>query len=157
MEQRERYHATQRAKYRSDPEYRAHRKKIAAAWYAKNKELTAERAKAWISENRERHNEFNRASKAKNPARGRMATQDYEALVATQENLCAACGKPEWTRSRNGRVRRLCLDHDHKTGNVRGLLCNPCNSALGYVDDSPELLEKLAAYLRQHKLHLVTE
>ena len=41
----------------------------------------------------------------------------------------------------------LCLDHDHKTDKFRGWICTRCNSALGFVKDSPELLRRLAYYL----------
>lgn len=59
----------------------------------------------------------------------------YDAMVQLG---CAACGSTE----------RIHIDHDHKTGKVRGALCSPCNLALGHVDDSPERLEALIRYLR---------
>lgn len=50
---------------------------------------------------------------------------------------CATCGS----------VERLCIDHDHATGRVRGLLCNDCNLSLGYAKDSIETLKNLIKYL----------
>jgi hypothetical protein len=46
----------------------------------------------------------------------------------------------------NGKLR-LCVDHDHKTGKVRGLLCGACNIALGHFNHDPELLLKAIKYL----------
>lgn len=63
-------------------------------------------------------------------ARGHgMALVDYQALVKVQKGRCAICGeKPE----------RLCIDHCHVTGRVRGLLCRRCNFQLGGFGENPE-------------------
>ena len=45
---------------------------------------------------------------------------------------------------------KLCIDHDHNTGRVRGCLCDNCNKALGHAKDDPLLLRKLADYLEVH-------
>lgn len=55
---------------------------------------------------------------------------------------CAVCGA---TRSSDG--RKLHIDHCHRTGKVRGVLCNKCNVALGLLDDSPERIAALGRYL----------
>ena len=44
--------------------------------------------------------------------------------------------------------RRICVDHCHRTGVVRGFLCNKCNTILGLAGDSPNMLLKLANYLK---------
>lgn len=58
-----------------------------------------------------------------------------------QDGKCAICGKRE---------KRLCIDHDHVTGKVRGLLCHGCNLGIGNLQDNPEILTKAAKYLRKH-------
>lgn len=68
---------------------------------------------------------------------------DYEAMLAAQGGRCAICG----TDKGNYRGHRLHVDHCHETGIVRGLLCNRCNSAIGYLDDNPRRLRRAAAYL----------
>lgn len=73
--------------------------------------------------------------------------EDFRALIKAQEGRCAACGKGETAIGRTGKVRTLSIDHCHKTGRVRGLLCHKCNIALGCVDDNPQALRRLAAYL----------
>jgi hypothetical protein len=72
----------------------------------------------------------------------------YKEKWAEQDGRCAICRTEETVRGSTGRVRRLAIDHDHESGEVRGLLCHACNVALGLFDDDPELLEAAAGYLR---------
>lgn len=65
-----------------------------------------------------------------------------------QGGRCAACGRPETSLGNHGKVKRLAVDHNHETGEVRGLLCLSCNVALGLVDDDVNRLLALAEYLR---------
>jgi hypothetical protein len=58
---------------------------------------------------------------------------------------CMICGK---RRLRSKERRILCLDHDHKTGRFRGILCNGCNTALGQFGDNPRIVQKALDYLR---------
>lgn len=66
----------------------------------------------------------------------------YAALLDAQEGKCAICRLPpvKW---------RLAADHDHVTGNVRGLLCVKCNAGLGQLGDTVKGLERALAYLRR--------
>ena len=66
---------------------------------------------------------------------------EYEAMLHQQGGVCAVCQKPP-----RGKYR-LRVDHDHATGAVRGLLCNPCNSGMGRLGDDPERLRVAAAYI----------
>ncbi len=61
-------------------------------------------------------------------------------------------GKCGICKRKPSNLARLVLDHDHKTGKVRGFICSQCNVALGMVGDSPERLRQLAAYLESHRL-----
>jgi hypothetical protein len=67
-------------------------------------------------------------------------------LAAAQKGLCAACGTDATTT-----LRGLLVDHCHITGKLRELLCFSCNTALGHVRDSEEVLIKLIAYLKKHR------
>lgn len=67
---------------------------------------------------------------------------DYERLYAAQGGRCAIVG----CRA-TGRVKRLAVDHNHATGEVRGLLCGPHNRLIGYNRDNPEAFRSLAEYL----------
>lgn len=75
-----------------------------------------------------------------------------EAMAEEQGGLCAVCCQPETkTDPRTGKVRRLSVDHNHRTGQPRQLLCLRCNQALGLVDDDQQLLERMVAYLDRHR------
>jgi hypothetical protein len=71
--------------------------------------------------------------------------QHYKGLYTMQEGLCAIC---EMTTEENG--KDFAVDHCHKTGKVRALLCNNCNTGIGTFADSEELLYKAIEYLRKH-------
>lgn len=76
---------------------------------------------------------------------------DYERMHDAQGGMCAICAKPETEISnRNGKVKRLSVDHCHDGGHVRGLLCSRCNQTLGKAEDDADLLEAMAGYLRRH-------
>lgn len=78
-----------------------------------------------------------------------ISVEQFDKMYEKQKGTCAICNLPERTKF-NGKPRRLSIDHDHKTGKVRELLCSTCNAALGYVNDNPELLQKMVEYLRRH-------
>lgn len=69
-----------------------------------------------------------------------MTPEDYAEMLASQNGGCAICGDPPGDR-------RLAIDHCHTTGEVRGLLCGPCNTSLGQFKDDPRLLLEAAKYV----------
>jgi hypothetical protein len=71
-----------------------------------------------------------------------LSIEDYDEMLKRQENCCAICGV-----DKAGGKGSWHIDHDHKTGKVRGLLCSRCNLGLGYFKDSPENLKQAIAYL----------
>lgn len=66
----------------------------------------------------------------------------FKILNGAQGGQCKICGGPP-----TGKMKRLCVDHCHISGNIRGLLCRACNSLLGHAKDNPEILKKAIAYL----------
>lgn len=74
---------------------------------------------------------------------------DYEALLASQGGRCAICRTDDAQihTSKRGLKGAFHVDHDHRTGKVRGILCGPCNQGLGRFKDNPEALRRAAAYL----------
>lgn len=73
-----------------------------------------------------------------------LTIEQYTQILDSQNQVCAIC-----LRSDVGRInsRRLFVDHDHKTGRVRGILCYKCNTLIGHALDSPEILKKAIVYL----------
>lgn len=78
-----------------------------------------------------------------------LTIEDYDAKVLEQGGKCKICDKPESPTWYGG---RLSVDHNHKTGKVRGLLCNNCNNLLGRSLENPELLKKAALYLESYAI-----
>lgn len=70
----------------------------------------------------------------------KLTMDDYTALLDKQNGACSICGGPPTQTS-------FCVDHDHVTGAVRGLLCKPCNTAIGNLKDDAELVRKALKYL----------
>ena len=71
----------------------------------------------------------------------------FERMLKSQGGGCAIC-ETKLGMVRAGKQLRLCVDHCHSTGMVRGILCNSCNNGLGRFKDDPELLERAARYLK---------
>ncbi len=75
-----------------------------------------------------------------------LTVEEYEAMAERQFHRCAICGDYE-TRSNQGGILNLNVDHDHITGKIRGLLCNRCNRTLGMVKDDLYVLTEMKSYL----------
>lgn len=78
-----------------------------------------------------------------------LTPEQYKALHDAQGGLCAICGQAE-TRILKGVKVDLSVDHDHATGDIRGLLCGRCNSALGHFGDNIKLMQSAIEYIRYH-------
>jgi len=74
---------------------------------------------------------------------------EYSQLLLSQNGKCAICEGTDGGH-RNGEPKALAVDHNHKTGKVRGLLCESCNQGIGKLKDSPETCRKAADYLEKH-------
>lgn len=70
-----------------------------------------------------------------------MRSSDYQMMFSDQSGKCSICGYSP------PKGERLFIDHDHESGEVRGLLCRECNSGLGFFKDSTELLQKAIQYI----------
>ncbi len=112
---------------------------IGSLWKKKNSEHSKQTCKTW---------RLNNPLKTKLTAwkSNGISTNiiEYERLLSTQENRCAICNIP-----REQLTTDLALDHCHKTGKVRGLLCQKCNRGLGHFKDNIELIKKAINYLNK--------
>jgi len=81
-----------------------------------------------------------------------LSKRDYEMLLDKQESVCAICGKPETSIDGKSKITKsLAIDHDHKTGKVRGLLCWKCNAMIGYAKDDINILKSAIKYLKNNE------
>ena len=76
-----------------------------------------------------------------------ITIEDYDRMLEAQGYRCAICRTDE----PGGSGARFAVDHNHDTGNVRGLLCNNCNRGLGHLQDSVLILEQAINYLNEEK------
>jgi hypothetical protein len=118
-------------------------------WYAENRDHAIAQVKRWQQTNKDHLHAYRREYRQRRKAEERDAylrrtfgiTQaDYDALLERQGGGCAICGKPP------GKIS-LHVDHDHETGEIRGLLCVGCNNALGQFHDDPALLYRAIDYV----------
>ena len=72
-----------------------------------------------------------------------ITLDDYNQMFAEQEGKCGCCGKHQVELN-----RRLAVDHDHDTMEVRGLLCTDCNVSIGKLGDTVESIENALRYLK---------
>jgi len=75
-----------------------------------------------------------------------MTREEYDAKLSKQDGGCFLCSA---TKSRRGN-KHFCVDHDHKTGLVRALLCHRCNTAIGLFGENVELLKLAIQYLEKY-------
>jgi hypothetical protein len=73
-----------------------------------------------------------------------------KAMKQEQDNLCYLCHSEGFLIGKNNNTEKLAVDHCHKTGKVRKLLCHNCNRALGLLKDNPEVMERAAQYIRDY-------
>lgn len=132
---------------------RARQREHGRDYYQRNKDRIGAQSRAWATSNPEKAAAIKRKSyeaekasgkrHARNLAKFGLTPADYERLLAHQGAVCAICGGVD------GR-RRLNVDHDHATGEVRGLLCSGCNGArLGRLGDDVEKADARARYYEE--------
>lgn len=136
-------------------------KQIEALWQDQhnNEEAKKKRHREAVSkyrkqpEAKERHRFFVARWRAENPEKYReqhikrkygITLQEYKDMFVQQEEVCATC-----LSNNPGQNGDWHVDHCHKTGTFRGILCAHCNAALGLIKDNPETLRRMIAYLEK--------
>jgi hypothetical protein len=121
--------------------------------YASDKDKYRNRKRQWAVDNPEKYKakskKWNDANKDKNREsvlrrKFGLTLEDYSTMLKNQDNKCKICKIDQSLLSKN-----MYLDHCHKTGKVRGLLCNQCNSGIGLLKDSIIVLESAIKYLKE--------
>jgi hypothetical protein len=109
----------------------------------------------WKKENKDKVNTSRRASRKRNPDTQRaskyrlsygITLEEYDAMFASQEGKCYIC-KVHQSALKN----KLCVDHRHRDGKVRKLLCRKCNSSAGLMQENIQNIRALADYLEGYE------
>lgn len=124
--------------YKDPIRRREYHRKASLKFYKKHKDRVKEAKRSY------HHTERGRDKNLRN--RFGITAKEYDSILQGQQGLCAICRRPE-TVILNGRIKRLMVDHDHATSRVRGLLCQRCNSLLGYAKDETRTLLAAVDYL----------
>ena len=120
------------------------------AWYRKNRQRAIARAVAWQRANQDRYNARMREYRRQHPEVARadhlrrkfgLTLDEYERMLDRQGGGCHICGSPPSDRI------SLHIDHDHGTGDIRGLLCVRCNNAIGLLRENPDLMRRAIRYV----------
>ncbi len=127
-------------------------------WYANRPGYSKEKSHLSEQRNYESRKEYKRKYYQANKANIRTKTrknkmkrqygitvEDYDRLLQSQANSCAVCK----TATSGVKSNAFYVDHCHKTGKVRGLLCSKCNSGIGMLGDTAAAVQSAADYLRK--------
>jgi hypothetical protein len=115
-----------------------------------------EYGRTYYAENRDLVLERNRQKYAENPDKDRdkhlrrkygMTLEQFDEKLEAQGGRCPICE----TDKPGGAGNRFHVDHDHKTMQIRKLLCIKCNAVVGYADDDPDRLVRAAEYLKEFR------
>lgn len=110
-----------------------------AAWRKANPKEYKARQKRWKKKHPENKEKWGKISLAK---RYGLTWEEYSTLKDSQRGVCGCCGRQRETR--------LVLDHNHKTNENRGFICDSCNFVIGYIECHPVQVKKCYAYLKRH-------
>jgi len=133
----------------------------ARVWNIKNRDVCIERNNRYTIEKKEKIAARKKELYDKNPEKYklqarqtmlkkkyRLSLAEYDNMLERQNGVCGICGKKETVISnKKGGVDRLRVDHCHKTGEIRGLLCSNCNFGIGHFKDDVSLLRNAILYL----------
>ena len=130
------------------------KKEQSATYYKNNKEKVREDNKCYLKNNPEKPKEYSNRYRMKNPEKLKeerlkrnhgLTMEEYNQLIQLQNNRCVIC-----TEEFNTKDRRACVDHNHKTGKIREILCNQCNSALGFLKENIATMQSMIEYVQKH-------
>ena len=136
-----------------NPSCKKCRPKYSSEYYYRNKEHIAKRSAQWAKDNPKKQKVYAKRHQAKDTTKEanwkrsiwskfKLTPEDYTAILNSQSGVCYICRK---TPEENG--KRLAVDHCHATGDIRGILCDTCNTGLGMFKDNITLLRKAQEYL----------
>lgn len=105
------------------------------------------------------HNEDNRRYYKKMPRKDQRAKslkskyglsfEEFQMILHKQEGRCSICMEEVYWDTYTANPKKACVDHCHKTGKIRGILCSNCNRALGLLKDDLSRIKRLEGYLNR--------
>lgn len=113
------------------------------------------RTNTWAKNNRALYNKTQRAWRKARPtltdsyqfkSRYGLTLDQFDSMLISQHFQCKICK----LNMSYAKKRRFCIDHDHKTGKIRGLLCDPCNSSIGQMKYNVDRLNSAIEYIKEH-------
>lgn len=137
------YHKSPNGRYGLQSRCKECAKELARQYYHSNPEIYTEKVKRWRASNPERTSRYSYTHGLKKNFG--IGIETYEDMLERQEGLCAICGANEPGRKK----KYFCVDHDHATGEIRGLLCGACNDGLGKFRDNITSLKLAIKYLER--------
>lgn len=131
-------------------------------WRAEKQDHIRSYQKAWREKNADHVKAYNaeympdyyqrdsaaQSRKRRNLREYNLTIDDFNAMWVQQGGKCAICDHDMEPKGR--KKEAVSVDHNHATGNVRGLLCRGCNHGIGNLKDSPEVLKRAIQYLERH-------
>lgn len=117
-------------------------------YYLENREVYIEKAKKRYNENKEEMKQYFREYYLKNKDKHRkrslknrynISLKEYDKILKEQKYVCKICGCKD--------TKKLSVDHNHETGEVRGLLCHSCNTSLGLLKENSLIMIKMVKYI----------
>lgn len=124
-------------------------------WLSQNPERRRASAKRCYQRHRERNIAKTNAFNERNPEYKQrqhlkrsfnLSLEEFNMMRAQQDYRCAICGLHEEEHGKN-----LCVDHDHKTGRIRALLCSHCNRMIGFARERVDVLSAAIDYVRKYE------
>lgn len=116
--------------------------KYAERYWTNHEQHKAECRRRYHSGDKKKAGEKSWANKLKREFR--LTVEQYNLMLEAQGGVCYLCRNPD----PDG--KKLAVDHCHTHGNIRGLLCRSCNTGIGLLKDSPDLLRRAADYIETH-------
>lgn len=111
--------------------------------WKKNKKKIDKKHREWRKVNKEKLYHYSRKQNLRR--KYGITPEQYEEMLTQQANSCAIC------KIHESQYGTFAVDHCHKTGKVRALLCGACNTALGLLKESITIVDNLKIYLIDHK------
>ena len=148
--------------HKNKKSYLIYHKKYGKLYYIKNKKRIQKNLKMYykknkIKVNKRNKNYYNKTKKVRikkifeyNLKRFyNLSLKEYNLILKNSKEKCEICGNKETRKTKTGKISRIHLDHNHKTGKVRGVLCSNCNIGIGNLKHDIKILRKAIQYLKR--------